>query len=185
MDELKAIRRLKNGDMGGLEILIAHYQDKAVRTAYLVTQHEPMAEDVVQDSFVRFYERIRYFDETRAFEPYFLRSVINAALNAIEKENHGSASNEALDAPVLESLLARAVSVQEQVEYSQLKHAVSKALEELSPRQRAVVVQRYYLEMSEKEMTETLDVTPGTIKRLLHAARNRLRSLLGSERNAE
>jgi len=185
MDELKAIRRLKNGDMGGLEILIAHYQDKAVRTAYLVTQHEPMAEDVVQDSFVRFYERIRHFDETRAFEPYFLRSVVNAALNAIEKEKHGSASNEALDAPALESLLAQAASVQEQVEYSQLKYAVSKALEELSPRQRAVVVQRYYLEMSEKEMTETLDVTPGTIKRLLHAARSRLRSLLGSERNAE
>jgi RNA polymerase sigma-70 factor (ECF subfamily) len=58
-------------------------------------------------------------------------------------------------------------------------------LEELSPRQRAVVVQRYYLEMSEKEMTETLEVAPGTVKWLLNAARSRLRSLLGSERNAE
>jgi DNA-directed RNA polymerase specialized sigma24 family protein len=47
------------------------------------------------------------------------------------------------------------------------------------------VVQRYYLEMSEKEMTETLEVAPGTVKWLLNAARSRLRSLLGSERNAE
>lgn len=185
MDDLQAIRRLKNGDIGGLEILIARYQDKAVRTACLVTQHEPMAEDVVQDTFVRFYERIRHFDETRAFEPYFLRSVVNAALNAVAKENHGTAFNEDLDAPALEGLLAHAVSVEDQVEYSQLRLEIMKALEELSPRQRAVVVQRYYLEMSEKEMTETLEVAPGTVKWLLNAARSRLRSLLGSERNAE
>ena len=43
MDVLQAIRLLKNGDMGGLEILIACYQAKAVRTAYLVTHDELMA----------------------------------------------------------------------------------------------------------------------------------------------
>jgi RNA polymerase sigma-70 factor, ECF subfamily len=86
MDDLQAIRRLKDGDIGGLEILIARHQAKAVRTAYLITQHEPMAEDVVQDTFVRFYERIRHFDESRLFEPYFLCSVVNAALNAVERE---------------------------------------------------------------------------------------------------
>ena len=87
MDDLQAIRCLKNGDIGGLEHLIARYQAKAVRTAYLVTQHEPMAEDVVQEAFIRFYERVHYFDETRTFEPYFLRSVVNRALNAVEKEH--------------------------------------------------------------------------------------------------
>ena len=92
MDDLQAIRRLKNGDIGGLEILIARYQAKAVRTAYLVTHDEPMAEEVVQDAFVRFYERARQFDERRAFEPYFLRMVVNAALNAVEKESRRAAS---------------------------------------------------------------------------------------------
>ena len=185
MDDLQAIRRLKNGDIGGLEILIARYQEQAVHTAYLVTHHEPMAEDVVQDTYVRFYENIHNFDETRDFKPYFLRSVVNAALNAIEKVNREVLLNEDLDVPALESLLARAASVEEQMEYSQLKREVSQALEKLSPRQRAVVVQRYYLEMSEKEMTETLDVAPGTVKWLLNAARSRLRSLLASERNVE
>jgi RNA polymerase sigma-70 factor, ECF subfamily len=185
MDDLQAIRRLKNGDIGGLEILIARYQEKAVRTAYLVTHHEPMAEDVVQDAFVHFYECIRHFDETRPFKPYFLRSVVNTALNAVEKVNREVVFNEDLDAPALESLLAHATSVEEQMEYSQLKYEISQALEELSPRQRAVVVQRYYLEMSEKEMTESLDVAPGTVKWLLNAARSRLRSLLASERNVE
>ena len=55
----------------------------------------------------------------------------------------------------------------------------------LPPRQRAVAVQRYYLEMSETEMSEALNVTPGTVKWLLHAARTRLRTLLGWQRSKE
>jgi hypothetical protein len=46
MDDLQAIRRLKNGDIGGLESLIACYQAKALRTAFLITQDEMMAVSV-------------------------------------------------------------------------------------------------------------------------------------------
>lgn len=186
MDDLQAIRRLKNGDIGGLEILIACYQAKAVRTAYLVTRHLPMAEDVVQDAFVRFYERAHQFDERRAFEPYFLRSVVNAALNAIEKESRLTASLDTeAEMDALEHLLRCANSVEEQVEFAQLKSEILQALGALSPRQRAVAVQRYYLEMSEKEMTAVLEIAPGTVKWLLNAARIRLRNLLGTERSVE
>ncbi len=186
MDDLQAIRRLKNGDIGGLELLIACYQAKAVRTAYLVTHDEPMAEDVVQDTFVHFYERVRYFDERRPFEPYFLRCVVNAALNAVKKEHRSSAiSDEEIDFQAFEQLLSRALSVEAQVEFSERKREILQALGALSPRQRVVAVQRYYLEMNEKEMTKALNIAPGTIKWLLNAARSRLRALLNSERSVE
>lgn len=185
MDNLQAIRRLKSGDISGLEILIDCHQAKAIQTAYLVTQHVPMAEDVVQEAFIRFYERVRYFDEVRPFEPYFLRSVVNCALNAVEKEHKATSLDEDLDAPELQALLERAVSVEAQVEYGQLKKEIAQAMESLSPRQRAAVVLRYYLDMSEKEMTGELKVAPGTVKWLLNAARSRLRALLGSKRISE
>lgn len=54
-------------------------------------------------------------------------------------------------------------------------------MQKLSPRQRAVIVQRYFLEMSEKEMAEESDTAAGTVKWLLHAARRNLRSLLRKE----
>ena len=184
MDDLQAIRRLKNGDIGGLEVLIACYQIKAVGAAYLVTRNEPMAEDVVQEAFIRFYERARYFDESRPFGPYFLRCVVNRALNAIEKEHAAVSFGEDLDAPVLQ-VLDRAVSVEEQVEYTQLKTEIARALESLSPRQRAAVTLRYYLGMNEKEMTKALKVARGTVKWLLSAARDRLRILLSPERISE
>jgi len=184
IEDLHAIRRLKGGDIGGLEGLIARYQGKALRTAFLVTHDEPMAEDVVQDAFVRFYQCARKFDEARPFEPYFLRSVVNAALNSIEREKRNGHSLDE-DVSRIESLLEQAASVEEQVEFSTLKWQIEEALFELPPRQRAVIVQRYYLGMSEKEMSGALASPPGTVKWLLNAARQRLRSLLGSERMAE
>ena len=183
-DDLQAICRLKRGDIGGLELLIARYQGKALRTAFLVTQDEPLAEDVVQEAFVRFFQRARGFDEARPFEPYFLRSVVNAALNALKKEKKGNCPAEQ-DTPDLETLLDQAASVEEQVEFSALKQQIHRALSSLAPRQRAVIVQRYYLQMSEEEMSAALGAPRGTVKWLLNAARDRLRSLLGAERMAE
>jgi RNA polymerase sigma-70 factor, ECF subfamily len=184
MEDLQAIRRLKCGEIGGLECLIARYQAKALRTAFLITHDEPLAEDVVQDVFVRFYERVKYFDETRPFEPYFMRCVVNAALNCLEREKK-TCSFEEHDTSELENLLEEAASVEEQVEFNTLKWQIMEVLAELPPRQRAAIVQRYYLEMSEQEMAEVLDSPPGTVKWLLNSARARLRSLLGSERMAE
>ena len=184
MEDLQAIRRLKRGDMGGLECLIVRYQGKALRTAFLITHNEPMAEDVVQDVFIRFYQRAQSFDETHPFEPYFLRSIVNTALNCIEREKKGQYFPEG-DTSELESLLEEAASVEEQVEFNALKWQIAEALADLSPRQRTAVVQRYYLEMSEKEMAEALESPPGTVKWLLSAARQRLYSLLGSERMEE
>ena len=184
MEDLQAIRRLKRGEIGGLECLIARYQGKALRTAFLITHDESLAEDVVQDVFVRFYQRARYFDETRPFEPYFMRCVVNAALNCLEREKKGQFFFEE-DTAELENLLEQAASVEEQVEFNTLKWQILEVLAELPPRQRAVIVQRYYLDMSEKEMCEALDSPPGTVKWLLNAARARLRALLGSERMAE
>ena len=184
MEDLQAIRRLKGGEIGGLEHLIARYQGKALRTAFLITQDEPLAEDVVQDVFVRFYQRAGSFDEARPFEPYFMRSVVNAALNCIEREDRGRSFSKE-DISDLETLLEQAASVEEQAEFNVLKGQISEALAKLPPRQRAAVVQRYYLEMSEREIAEALAAPTGTVKWLLNAARTRLRALLGSERMAE
>jgi RNA polymerase sigma-70 factor (ECF subfamily) len=63
-------------------------------------------------------------------------------------------------------------------EAAELRTKVWQALGKLSPRQRAAIVQRYYLGLSEAEMAEELAVSRGSIKRHLHSARKQLRSLL-------
>jgi RNA polymerase sigma-70 factor, ECF subfamily len=182
MDDLPAIYRLQNGDIGSLETLVARYQIRAVRIAALIIFDQSLAEEVVQETFVRLHQCIRQFDDTRPFEPYLLRSVVNAALNAARHEQRSVSLDG--DAAAVEAMLDRAPAVEAQVEFSQMKREIRQALSRLSPRQRAVIVQRYYLEMSEQEMSRASGAAPGTIKWLLNAARLRLRGLLGSERSA-
>src|SRR5688572_33187437 len=83
MEDLHAIRRLKRGHMDGLETLMQRHQLKAARAAFLITHDQAVAQDIVQDLFLRIYQRIHQFDEAYPFEPYLMRSVINASLNAV------------------------------------------------------------------------------------------------------
>jgi RNA polymerase sigma-70 factor (ECF subfamily) len=181
MDEQQAIQQLKCGDISGLEILVNKYQVRAVRTAYLITRDVALAEDVVQDAFLQAYRSIRHFDQGRPFGPWFLRSVVNAAVKTAQKAARQAPASPASDDSTLEDLLTTSVSVEEQVETAEFQSRVWAAMESLTPRQRAAIVQRYFLDMSEKEIAAELDAAPGTVKWLLHVARERLRSLL-SER---
>lgn len=183
MDESGAIRRMKQGDISGLAFLVECYQVKAARAAYLITQDRGLAEDVVQDTFIRLFQRIRHFDETRPFEPYLMRSVVNAALNTLRQD--GRVTSLEGDPHEVEILLDHSTSVESQVENQQLAGQILVAIARLSPRQRAAIVQRYYLGLSEAEMALALGAPPGTVKWLLHAGRTRLRNLLGKEGRAE
>lgn len=178
-DDLDAIRRLKKGDLRALELLMTRYQVRATRAAFLITYDEALAEDVVQDAFLRIQERIGQYHEERPFEPYLLRTVIHASLNAVRKQTRiVPAWDNAND---LERLLDRAASVESQVEFGELQRDILTALSKLPPRQRAVIVQRYYLEMSERDMAQASKTAVGTIKWMLNAARERLRALLGEK----
>jgi RNA polymerase sigma-70 factor (ECF subfamily) len=181
MDELGAIRRLKAGDIGGLEVLVTMYQVRAVRTAFLITRDSAQAEDAVQEAFLQTYRSIRHFDPARPFAAWFMRSVVNAALKtALKTARRGPAGFDP-DGAWWEGLPDEAEPVEGQVESSEFQGQLWESMQSLSPRQRAAIVQRYYLDMSEKEIAAELEAAPGTVKWLLHAARKNLRDLL-SER---
>jgi RNA polymerase sigma-70 factor (ECF subfamily) len=112
MPDTIAIRRLKKGDIGGLEILIDRYQVKAVRTAYFIVHDERLAEDIVQDAFIRVYQLIKGFDDSRPFEPYLMRSAINLALNVVEKRSRTVPLDIGGEEHHLEILLSKASSVE-------------------------------------------------------------------------
>jgi RNA polymerase sigma-70 factor (ECF subfamily) len=178
MDEIQAIQRLKNGDISGLEFLVARHQVKAVRTAYLITRDLGLAEDVVQDSFLQAFRSIRGFDSTRLFEPWFMRNVVNASLKMMQRSAKQVEVGDEADESLFAELAARVESVEEQVESIEVQNQIWDAMQKLSPRQRAVIVQRYFLEMSEKEMADEAGSAVGTVKWMLNAARERLRGLI-------
>lgn len=181
VDVAKAISLLKQGEINGLETLVKEYQVQAVRAAYLITQDRPMAEDVVATAFLRVYDRIQGFDPSRPFRPWFLRIVVNDAVKAVGKERRQVSLYETTDAdqrPLADRLPDQSPGPQELAEKAEVRQAVSEALRTLSPAQRAAIIMRYYLGLSEQEIAGRFQRTPGTVKRHLHDGRKRLYGLL-------
>ena len=186
VDDSQAIAALKRGEVGGLEALVRRYQLRAVRAASLIVRDRALAEDLVQTAFLRAYDRIGQFDANRPFAPWFLRSVVNDAVKAatrgarsvsLDAPEPGMPSEEAL---VLADLLADPEPGPEaRAETAELRQLVWRALGQLPPAERGAVVQRYYLDRTEREMAADSNVPPGTIKWRLHSARERLRAWLG------
>lgn len=180
MEEQQAIDLLKEGDLQGLEPLIQLYYFQAVKAAYLIVQDRHEAEDIVQNTFLHAYEKIDQLAGNR-FGPWFLRSVVNASIKVaqIQKSQISLSAESEGETQSMEDLLAdQQPSPEITVEMGELSQQVWLALSRLSVEQRAAVVMKYYLEMSEAELTIQLNQPKSTIKWWLYAARERLKGLL-------
>ena len=183
MDEHNAIQSLKQGDIRGLEWLVLKYQLKAVRVAYLITRDRFLAEEIVQEAFINAYTYIGSFDDRRPFEPWFIRSVVNASVKATQRETKRTVPfPEGVTSSLEKVLIDDGLHPEAQIELSEFQSRVREAMAQLSPRQRAVVVLRYFLDMTEKEMSDELGIAPGMVKWFLHATRKNLRVLLSPKR---
>jgi RNA polymerase sigma-70 factor, ECF subfamily len=180
MDEREAVDRLKRGEVGALEALVRRYHACAGRAAYLIVRDHALAEDVAQEAFVRAYKGIGRFDSGRPFGPWFMRIVVNEAVGTARGRERTVSYEGAAGAPV-EWLADPAAGPHELAEAEQ-RRRVWAALAKLPPAQRAVVVHRYYLGMSEAEMAEGGGHPTGTIKSRLHAARRSLSKFLRSQK---
>lgn len=183
MDERIAISRIKQGDLNGLEALVKRYQVQAVHAAYLILYDRALAEDIAQTAFVKVAERINQFDEQRPFAPWFFRIVVNDALKAVKRRRWSIPLDEQMDEAAMEQaawLMDPAPQPPQLLEEEEMRHAILQAVRSLRPEQRAVVVMRYFLEMSEADMSARLERPLSTIKWWLRDARNSLRKRLNA-----
>jgi RNA polymerase sigma-70 factor (ECF subfamily) len=181
MEDQIAISRLKQGDLDGLETLVHRYQAQAVHAAYIILYDRPLAEDVAQAAFVKVAERIGQFDDERPFAPWFLRIVVNDALKLARKQKRTVSLEEKLDAPTAQlarRLIDPGLQPEQWVEQQETRQIILRAIASLPPGQRAVIVMRYFFDMSMADMTVKTGRPLSTIKWWLRDARKRLRGLL-------
>jgi RNA polymerase sigma-70 factor (ECF subfamily) len=178
-----AISRLKQGDLSALEELVKGYQVQAVHAAYAIVYDRALAEDIAQTAFVKVAERIHQFDEERPFAPWFFRIVVNDSIKAAKKqkaiisldEQFGESTKQ-----LAELLIDPTIRPEQVLEQKETRQNILKAIHSLSPEQRAVIVMRYFLEMSEADMVTKMERPLSTVKWWLREARKRLKNLIGS-----
>lgn len=183
MDEAQAIAQLKAGDISGLQILVETYQIDSIQAACFITGDRAMAEDIVQTAFLRAFDKIRGFDETRPFRPWFLRIVVNDSLKASSQQSHNVALIDDVDenyAFVLQQLNENTREPEDSIEKEELVTEMRQAIAQLSPSQRAAIVMHYFLNLNTVDYASQLNCAPSTLRWHLSVARKRLRNVLAS-----
>jgi len=139
------------------------------RTAYLMTGDYQRSEDLLQATLVRVYQHWSRVDVMERPVAYARRVLVNQANSWWRRRS----SHE------LPSDFAHEPSWSGHVDDVAEHDRVWRAVLSLPPRQRAVMVLRYYEDLSEFDIAEALGMAPGTVKSNAHAAQRRLADILG------
>ncbi|MFY1675039.1 SigE family RNA polymerase sigma factor [Plantactinospora sp. WMMB334] len=142
-----------------------------LRTAYLLAGDWATAEDLLQTALTKTYLAWKRLGEIEAVEPYARRVLINTATSWWRRRWHGERPTEVLpERPAPDQM-------EEQLERDRLWRHVRA----LPVRQRAVLVLRFYEDLSEAQTAALLDISPGTVKSQTSRALATLRRRLGAE----
>ena len=163
------MRAAQAGSQAALEALYRDHWPRAHRAAYLVVHDAAAAEDIAQEAFLAAVRALDRFDRRRPFGPWLHRIVVNRAID------WARARSLRAEVELPESEAARAEAPSE-------LPALVRALAELTPEQRGVVVLRHLLEYTPGEIARLLDLPRGTVNSRLRRGLDELAIRLGEER---
>jgi RNA polymerase sigma-70 factor (ECF subfamily) len=190
IDDTLLVREAQRGDRAAFEELVRHYDQAVLRLAMHLTRSESEAQDVYQEAFLKAYRNIGKFRFECSFYTWIYRIVTNLCLDhlrkrQVRKEDAPVAVDGAGEAyDVLERVPdGRAAANPEQGLLSQeLGQKISRALDQLSPRERMVFELKHYHGLKLRTVGEMLQTTEDTAKNTLFRATQKLRGALAEMR---
>lgn len=178
-DEQDLIARARRGEVQAYEALVQQYEMLAFRAAYLITRDEGDAADAAQDGFLRAYHALNSFRPGASFRPWLLRIVTNLALNRVQAAQRRARMAERYTRQVIVD--TGPVSIDGLVVQREQRQRLLQAVGQLNPDQQALISLRYFLELPEAEVAETLKIPIGTVKSRLHRTLAKLREIIQTD----
>jgi len=173
------VRRYCAGEKEMMALIYRRYKDKVFATAYHILGNRSEAEEVLQETFLNLMRKAHTYRGQSEFSTWLYRICVNAALSwrrrllRAGRWHYVPAAHEAQIPPPEE--VERTSTLAQRDEQAEF---VQQALARLSPRLRAVIVLRYMLGLSYKEVAEAVGCSIGTVKSRLNRAHRRLEPLL-------
>ncbi len=168
MDDASPIR----APGGQLAELYERHAPAAARLAYLLTGDRGLAEDLVQEAFVRVVGRFRHLRVPDAFWVYLRRTIVNLHTSQLRHRRLERAYLDREGRDPVPDVGMPDVGAREEL---------WRAILGLPPRQRAAVVLRFYEDLSERETAEVLGCSTAAAKSLIARAMQSLRARIESE----
>lgn len=163
------IKSLKKGQEEAYRQIVEEYGNRLLKTCYLILRDKEEAEDVVQETFIKVFQKVETFKENSGLYTWIYTIALNLSRDRLRKKQ---------DMLTLEDELVGNNNVESHVEMSIDREVLRKELFKINSLYREVLVLFYFENLSIKEISNLLNEKEGTIKSKLSRGRNILKASL-------
>jgi RNA polymerase sigma-70 factor (ECF subfamily) len=185
VSELDLVKRSQAGDTEAFDELVTRYRARVFSMIYNMVHNEQDAWDLAQDSFLKAWRSIGRFRSQSSFYTWIYRIVMNVTIDWLRKKHVKAGEAEFDDAIHLTQIEPASKTVpktealpHQVMEQGEIRVRIEKAIGQLSPEQRAVILMKEIDEMQYHEIAEALGCSIGTVMSRLFYARKKLQNLL-------
>ena len=177
--DAQLLARARAGDDDAFRQLVERYESTVAATVIGMLGSGDDADDVGQETFIRFHRALAAFREESTLKTYLVRIAMNLSLNTLKQRKRRSwrflSRDRDAGVPVA---IAPSPEVPED-EIHERRAVVSHAVQQLGEKHRAVVMLRLLQGLSVRETAQVLDLPEGTVLSRLARATEQLRAILG------
>lgn len=155
--EEQLIDGVKRGNKEDFSLLIEKYQLYSLKVAYRFLKDKALAEDVVQESFIKVYRKMSLFEGRSSFKSWLTQVILNTCKNRIRKHSRETLG---LDSPKP----SRCQGPEESVIHLDIGEMLKGEIETLPDKQKQALVLRVYEDLSFKEIAEIMNSPYDTAK---------------------
>ena len=182
-EDLALVQSAREGDMAAFEQLIKRYDRNVFRIANHITQNREDAEDVVQDAFLKAYQKLDQFQGNSKFYTWLVRIAVNEALMKLRKRKASKTVSIDEDVETDEGFVPREVAdwspnPEQLYKQAELGDILEKTIQGLPAGFRTVFVLRDVEGLSTEETADALGLSIPAVKSRLLRARLQLRERL-------
>jgi RNA polymerase sigma-70 factor (ECF subfamily) len=181
--DVALVERAKGGDESAFEQLIRQYDRQIFRIARHITQNKEDAEDIVQDTFLKAYQKLHQFQGNSKFYTWLVRIAVNESLMRLRKRRNSKTVSMDEDVQTEEGSVPRDFAdwtpdPEQQYGQGELGEILRKTIAGLPPGFRSVFTLRDVENLSTEETAEALGLSVPAVKSRLLRARLQLRERL-------
>ncbi len=175
------VARFVDGDQRAYTELINRFRKKIYQIGFRMMGNHLDADEVVQETFVRVYNKRKELQNVSYFSTFLVRIATNYSIDMLRKrKGHSTMDSDSSSLPGDTQLdLSRQVATPQQVyENKRLMEEIARALDQLPPKQKITAILHDIEGYSKEEISAIFDCPQATVRSNLHIARTKLKKIL-------
>ena len=164
--DLGLVKRAKSGDYQAFDLLVLKYQSRLISTAFKFVKDVQIAEDIVQDSFIKAFNALESFREDSSFYTWIYRITVNTSKNfLVSKKRKSELLNSDLSEEASHEIEpVEAYSPEDLLQATQLKKVITETIDQLGEDTRTALTLRELDGLSYEQIADVVNCPVGTVR---------------------